>query len=61
MKYTLDDKMDFGKYAGKTLKEVADLDPKYLYICHKENPEFRIHEDCAIYCFKKLNETATQA
>lgn len=57
MKYDLDDTMNFGKYAGKTIKEVADLDPEYLHQCHKNDPDFQLQEDCAIYCFKKLTSS----
>lgn len=31
--YTLDSEFNFGKYAGKTLKEVAEIEPNYINWC----------------------------
>jgi hypothetical protein len=54
MKYSLDDVFTFGKYYGMTLKEVANLEPEYIYVHHKNNKDFIMDEDAAIYCLKQL-------
>ena len=54
MKYSLDDIFTFGKYHGMTLKEIADLAPEYIYVHHKNNEDFIMDEDAAIYCLKRL-------
>lgn len=33
--YSLDNPLEFGKYQGKTIREVAKTDPKYLLWCEK--------------------------
>ena len=38
--YSLNSKLDFGEYSGKTLKDVFDKDPDYIEECILENPSF---------------------
>ena len=38
--YSLNSKLDFGEYSGKTLKDVFVKDPEYVEECILENPSF---------------------
>ncbi len=38
--YSLNSKLDFGEYSGRTLKDVFDKDPDYVEECILENPSF---------------------
>lgn len=40
--YDLDSVFTFGKYEGKTIKEVFERDPKYIDFCYKNIDEFYV-------------------
>lgn len=40
--YDLDDQINFGKYNGKTIKEILDVNPDYLCWCIKNLDSFAI-------------------
>ena len=41
--YSLPDVIGFGQYAGKTVADVLELDPKYLIWASSSIPEFDLH------------------
>lgn len=49
MKYNLNTVFKFGKYKGKTLKQVIDEDINYVVWCLSDINEFRLDNDAIVY------------
>jgi hypothetical protein len=49
MEYGLYDKLDFGQYAGRTIKYVIDDDPDYIDWARDTIPGFELGEDASYY------------
>ncbi len=43
--YDVESEFPFGKYEGKTLQEVFDMDPKYIDFCFNNYDEFYVSPD----------------
>lgn len=43
--YDIDSEFTFGKYEGKTIKEVFESDPKYIDFCFNNIDEFYVSPD----------------
>ena len=43
--YDIDSEFTFGKYEGKTIKEVFEKDPKYIDFCFNNIDEFYVSPD----------------
>jgi hypothetical protein len=49
MKFDLNTVFKFGKYKGKTLKQVIDEDINYVVWCLSDINEFRLDNDAIVY------------
>ena len=53
---SLETVLDFGKYKGKTLEEVADIDPSYICWLHENVKTVRIPKWFAVACEGAVRE-----
>jgi uncharacterized protein (DUF3820 family) len=53
---TLNDKMDFGKYKGKDIAQVACKDPQYLMWAEVNRERFSMNKEARLYTWKKYKE-----